>query len=164
MLFAYIVSASIYVIAPLSATLHVCPGHPARTGRCFMPRGRGEHATCTMPRCWCHPTCSPHKAIIQRYRVVDWLLGRSRFQSRDLLRLAHRVSRVPVTDVVLCDLIASWARRPKNHGFTTNPRTRRQMNWLHIGNHQSQAGRTHIKQRSSFLSTMTRDSPVGPKA
>ena len=61
-------------------------------------------------------------------KVVDWLLGRSRFQSRDLLRLAHRVSRAPVTDVVLCDLIASWARRPKNHGFTTNPRTRRQMN------------------------------------
>ena len=35
-----------FKLAPLSATLYVCPGHPARTGRCFMPHGQGEHATC----------------------------------------------------------------------------------------------------------------------
>ena len=117
-----------FKLAPLSATLHVCPGHPARTGRCLMPHGQGEHATCH------HASAAdviPRVVNIKpssNGRVVDWLLGRSRFQSRDLLRLAHRVSRAPVTDVVLCDLIASWARRSKNHGFTTNPRTRRQMN------------------------------------
>ena len=72
-----------------------------------MPRGRGEHATC-------HHASAVD--VISRVvnikpssdvRVVDWLLGRSRFQSRDLLRLAHRVSRAPVTDVVPCDLTAS---------------------------------------------------------
>ena len=72
-----------------------------------MPRGRGEHATChhasavdVIPRV---VNIKPSSNV----RVVDWLLGRSRFQSRDLLRLAHRVSRAPVTDAVPCDLTAS---------------------------------------------------------
>ena len=52
-------------------------------------------------------------------RVVDWLLGRSRFQSREPLSLAHRVSRAPVTDVVLRDLIARITD-------ATNPQTKRQ--------------------------------------
>ena len=83
-----------------------------------MPRGRGEDATLhhasaavVIPRI---VNIKPSSDV----RVVDQLLGRSRFQSRELLRLAHRVSRAPVTDVGLCDLIARITD-------ATNPRTKK---------------------------------------
>ena len=50
-------------------------------------------------------TCIVNIKPLSDVRVVDWLLRRSRliFQGHELLRPAHRVSRAPVTDVVLCD-------------------------------------------------------------
>ena len=115
-----------FKLAPLSATLHVCPGHPARTGRCLMPHGRGEHATCH------HASATDVIARVVNIKPssngMGWWTGFSggpdfRAVIFYVWHTEYHGHQSPMWSS--CDLIASWARRPKNHGFTTNPRTRK---------------------------------------